>query len=65
MAAAAGMALATSQQIAWGIGSADAKITDKYREKMSPEEKRVFDALSRGERFNRLVGLMHPTRMRW
>lgn len=25
MAAAAGMALATGQQIAWGIGSADAK----------------------------------------
>nr|WP_223224542.1 hemagglutinin repeat-containing protein [Stenotrophomonas maltophilia] len=56
MAAAAGTGLATSQQIAWGIGRADAeKITDKYREGMSPEEKRAFDALLPDEQFKRLV----------
>jgi filamentous hemagglutinin len=56
MAAAAGTVMATSQQIAWDIGSADAKkITDKYREGMSPEEKRAFDALLPDEQFKRLV----------
>ncbi|WP_414485658.1 hemagglutinin repeat-containing protein [Stenotrophomonas sp. EMP41] len=56
MAAAAGTVMATSQQIAWDIGSADAKkITDKYREPMSPEEKRAFDALLPEEQFKRLV----------
>ncbi|WP_442256080.1 VENN motif pre-toxin domain-containing protein [Stenotrophomonas maltophilia group sp. RY12688] len=56
MAAAAGTVMATSQQIAWDIGSADAKkITDKYREPMSPEEKRAFDALLPDEQFKRLV----------
>ncbi len=48
--------MATSQQIAWDIGSADAKkITDKYREPMSPEERRAFDALRPEEQFKRLV----------
>ncbi|WP_414489204.1 hemagglutinin repeat-containing protein [Stenotrophomonas maltophilia] len=56
MAAGAGTVMATSQQIAWDIGSADAKkITDKYREGMSPEEKRAFDALLPDEQFKRLV----------
>ncbi|WP_111190799.1 hemagglutinin repeat-containing protein [Stenotrophomonas maltophilia] len=56
MAAAAGTVMATSQQIAWDIGSADAKkITDKYRESMSPEERRAFDALRSDEQFKRLV----------
>lgn len=56
MAAAAGTVMATSQQIAWDIGSADAKkITDKYREGMSPEEKRAFDALLPDEQFKRLA----------
>lgn len=56
MAAAAGTVMATSQQIAWDIGSADAKkITDKYREPMSPEERRAFDALPSDEQFKRLV----------
>ncbi|ARZ73781.1 hypothetical protein CCR98_06215 [Stenotrophomonas sp. WZN-1] len=56
MAAAAGTVMATSQQIAWDIGSADAKkITDKYREPMSPEERRALDALPSGEQFKRLV----------
>ncbi|KXU96992.1 hypothetical protein AB839_09530 [Stenotrophomonas sp. DDT-1] len=56
MAAAAGTVMATSQQIAWDIGSADAKkITDKYREPMSPEERRAFDALLPDEQFKRLV----------
>jgi len=56
MAAAAGTVMATSQQIAWDIGSADAKkITDKYREPMSPEERRAFDALLPEEQFKRLV----------
>ncbi len=56
MAAAAGTVMATSQQIAWDIGSADAKkITDKYLEPMSPEERRAFDALLPDEQFNRLV----------
>ncbi|EMI50853.1 outer membrane surface hemagglutinin protein [Stenotrophomonas maltophilia AU12-09] len=56
MAAAAGTVMATSQQIAWDIGSADAKkITDKYREGMSPEERRAFDALLPDEQLKRLV----------
>lgn len=56
MAAAAGTVLSTSQQIANDIGSAGAnKITDKYREGLSVEERRVFDDLPWDEQFNRLV----------
>ncbi len=56
MAGAAGTVLSTSQQIANDIGSAGAnKITDKYREGLSVEERRVFDDLTSDEQFNRLV----------
>ncbi|MDR6696068.1 hemagglutinin repeat-containing protein [Stenotrophomonas sp. 1337] len=56
MAAAAGTVLSTSQQIANDIGSAGAnKITDKYREGLSVEERRVFDDLPWDEQFKRLL----------
>ncbi|WP_312400495.1 hypothetical protein [Stenotrophomonas indicatrix] len=56
MAGAIGTVPSTSQQIANDIGSAGAnKITDKYREGLSVEERRVFDDLPWDEQFNRLV----------
>ncbi|WP_414716089.1 VENN motif pre-toxin domain-containing protein [Stenotrophomonas indicatrix] len=56
MAGAIGTVVSTSQQIANDIGSAGAnKITDKYREGLSVEERRVFDDLTSDEQFNRLV----------
>jgi len=55
MAAAAGTVLSTSQQIANDIGSGANRITDKYREGLSVEERRVFDDLPSEEQFNRLV----------
>lgn len=55
MAGAIGTVVSTSQQIANDIGSAGAnKITDKYREGLSVEERRVFDDLTSDEQFNRL-----------
>ena len=56
MAGAIGTVVSTSQQIANDIGSAGAnRITDKYREGLSVEERRVFDDLPSEEQFNRLV----------
>ncbi|XFC38200.1 hemagglutinin repeat-containing protein [Stenotrophomonas indicatrix] len=55
MAGAIGTVVSTSQQIANDIGSAGAdRITDKYREGLSVEERRVFDGLPSDEQFNRL-----------
>lgn len=55
MAGAIGTVVSTSQQIANDIGSAGAnRITDKYREGLSVEERRVFDDLPSEEQFNRL-----------
>ncbi|MGE8286181.1 MAG: VENN motif pre-toxin domain-containing protein, partial [Stenotrophomonas lactitubi] len=54
MAGAIGTVVSTSQQIANDIGSGANRITDKYREGMSVEERRVFDDLPSDEQFNRL-----------
>jgi len=56
MAGAIGTVVSTSQQIANDIGSAGAnRITDKYREGMSVEERRAFDDLPSDEQFKRLL----------
>ncbi|XFC38205.1 hemagglutinin repeat-containing protein [Stenotrophomonas indicatrix] len=54
MAGAIGTVVSTSQQIANDIGSGANRITDKYREGLSVEERRVFDGLPSDEQFNRL-----------